>query len=91
MTNTVDELLAAVANSRVADIAAGSTKELGQRADVRFLAVNRRLESVTWVVTVLRADVAREAKVIILAIDTSDEVGLGEDYNALDESTTRFW
>lgn len=33
----------------------------------------------TWVVPVLETNVTRDAKVIILAIETGDEVGLIED------------
>ena len=79
VADAVDELFTPIANSSVADVAARSAEELSQRSNGAGLG---RLESVTRVVAMLRAHVARHAEVVILAIDTGDEVALGEDLDA---------
>lgn len=78
VTHAIDELVTAITDCGVADISSRSAKTLSKGPNGGVF--RSRLEGVSRMVSVLAIDVARHAEVVIFAVDTCDELVLGEDW-----------
>jgi hypothetical protein len=78
VTNTVDELVAAVADCRMACIPAGRAQSIGQGRQGSVQSGS--LESMAWVMTVLVADMAVQAQIVVIARGACDKVLLRENW-----------
>jgi hypothetical protein len=77
VADTVDELVAAIADGVVTNVPARIAEEIGQSREDSLGCRGR--ESMTGVVTMLVANMASQAKVIIVARDASNKLLLGEN------------
>jgi hypothetical protein len=75
VAHTVDELIAAIADSRVAYIATGIAKELGN--GWKSSVFDSGLEGVSGMMTVLVLDMAFHAEIVVIAGHASNELLLG--------------
>lgn len=80
MANTVDELVAAIADSRMADVAASIAEEVSKSGESSIRCCCG--EGVTWMMAMLVANVTIHAQIIVLAREAGDELLLGQALNA---------
>jgi hypothetical protein len=77
VAHTVNELLAAIADGRVADIAASIAQEVGKSGHRSLFSGS--LESMARVVAVLVVDVALHAEVVVFACGARNKLALMQD------------
>jgi hypothetical protein len=89
VTNTVDVLVASIANGIMSNVTARSEKCLSN--DIEMSILNSWLECMLGVVAMLHTNVARNAEVVVRAWSASNEVLLSEFLNARVTSTSSNW
>lgn len=77
VAHAVDELLATIADSGVADVSASIAKEVSKSRHRGVLSGS--LEDMTGVVAMLVVDVALHAKIVVVACGAGNELALVED------------
>jgi len=80
VTHTVNELLAAITNSRVANVPSSIAQEIcqGRQAGIRGCS----FESMAGVMTVLVANMAFHAEIVVIASGACDELLLRQNFDA---------
>lgn len=87
VADTIDELVTAIADSRVANIPTRVAEEIGQRRKDRL--GRGRLESMARMMTMLVVDMALQAEVVVVTSDTGDELALWQNLDAAVASASR--
>ena len=71
-------LITSIADRKMTNVSAGSAKGCGHQIKTGLL--RGRYESMSWVMAMLQANMARYAKIVVVADRTGHKVGLVKDW-----------